>query len=52
LILPEPAQIGSAGGNVGLVDGSAEWRLQDDTHQRYIRWSSGGQPQANIIGYW
>ena len=49
---PEPGELGSSGGNVGLVDGSAEWRQQDVMHQRYVRFSASGQPSGSIIGYW
>jgi hypothetical protein len=49
---PEPQVIGSLGGNIGLVDGSVEWRNQKLMHQRYVRWSSGVGPSSSIIGYW
>jgi prepilin-type N-terminal cleavage/methylation domain-containing protein len=51
--LPEPEAIGSAGGNVGLVDGAVEWRNQRVMHARFVRWSgTPAQPQSNIIGHW
>jgi hypothetical protein len=49
---PEPSAIGSVGSNIGLVDGSAEWRKQEVMHQRYVRWTAAGSPQASILGYW
>ena len=49
---PEPETIGSVGGNTGLVAGSVEWRSQRIMHQRYVRWSAGGSPLSDIIGYW
>ena len=51
--LPEPEAVGSMGGNVGLVDGSVEWRNQRVMHARLVRWS--GNPAAShttIIGHW
>jgi prepilin-type N-terminal cleavage/methylation domain-containing protein len=48
--LPEPEEIGSKGGNIGLVDGSVEWRNQRIMHARYVYWSPN--PGINIIGHW
>jgi len=48
--LPEPEAIGSKGGNLGLVDGSVEWRNQHVMHARYVYWSPA--PGINIIGHW
>jgi len=49
----DPINIGSAGGNTGLVDGSVEWRNQKVMHQRYILfWGGAGNPSGGIIGYW
>lgn len=48
--LPEPDQIGSMGGNVGLVDGSVEWRKQRVMRARHVYWSPN--PGINIIGHW
>jgi len=51
--LPEPDAIGSVGGNLGLVDGSVEWRIQRLMHGRLVRWSGNpAAPQYNIIGHW
>jgi hypothetical protein len=47
---PEPEAIGSAGGNVGLVDGSVVWRNQRIMHPRAVYWSPN--PASSIIGYW
>ena len=48
--LPEPEAIGSMGGNIGLVDGSVEWRKQRVMRARYVYWSPN--PGINIIGHW
>ena len=48
--LPEPEALGSVGGNIGLVDGSAEWRKQRIMHARYVYWSP--EPGTTIIGHW
>jgi hypothetical protein len=48
--LPEPEEIGSMGGNVGLVDGSVAWRNQRIMHARYVYWSPN--PGLSIIGHW
>lgn len=45
----EPEEIGSMGGNVGLVDGSVEWRNQRAVHPRYVFWAP--TPGDGIIGY-
>jgi prepilin-type N-terminal cleavage/methylation domain-containing protein len=47
--LPEPEQIGSMGGNIGLVDGSVEWRNQRVMHARFVYWSPN--PATSIIGH-
>jgi prepilin-type N-terminal cleavage/methylation domain-containing protein len=47
---PEPEQLGSRGGNIGLVDGSVEWRQQRVMHARFVYW--GPDPAASIIGHW
>lgn len=44
---PEPEQIQSQGGNVGLADGSVEWRKQNRMKPR-----NATIPAGNIIGYW
>ncbi len=49
--LPEPEAIGSMGGNVGLVDGSVEWRNQRVMHGRLVRWV-GTTGETSIIGHW
>jgi len=49
--LPEPEAIGSRGGNVGLVDGSVQWRNQRQMHGRLVRWV-GTTPGTTIIGHW
>ena len=49
--LPEPATIGSRGGNVGLVDGSVEWRNQRAMRARLVRWV-GTTGETAIIGHW
>jgi len=52
-VKPEPAAIGSAGGNVGLPDGSAQWRRQAVMHPRHVRWTDNGPLESsNITGYW
>jgi prepilin-type N-terminal cleavage/methylation domain-containing protein len=48
---PEPATIGSVGGNVGLVDGSVEWRNQRFMHPRAVFWN-GPNPGTGMTGYW
>jgi type II secretory pathway pseudopilin PulG len=52
--LPEPAQIGSTGGNVALVDGSVGWRKQAVMQPHYVVWNRTGSPAYNpeFIGYW
>ncbi|MEQ2006051.1 MAG: type II secretion system protein [Limisphaerales bacterium] len=49
----EPDQIRTAGGNVALPDGSAQWRKTSDMKSRFVRWT--GNPaagQTTIVGYW
>lgn len=51
--MPEPGQIGSEGGNVGLVDGSVGWRKQAFMHQRNVVFNPDGSVRnTQIIGYW
>ena len=50
--LVEPEAIGSEGGNVGLIDGSVEWRKQRLMHPRVVLWKVTGGPDATYIGYW
>jgi prepilin-type N-terminal cleavage/methylation domain-containing protein len=49
--LVEPQTLGSEGGNVGLVDGSIQWRRQSDMHQRFIFFSDT-TPSPTYSGYW
>ena len=44
---PEPGAIRSQGGNVGLVDGSVNWRRQSEMFPR-----NATIPFGSIIGYW
>ncbi|MBI5801812.1 MAG: type II secretion system protein [Verrucomicrobia bacterium] len=48
---PEPEAIKSAGGNVALPDGSAQWRKQSSMDRRDVRWNAAG-PLNTIFGYW
>ena len=50
--LPEPEELKSDGGNVGLVDGSIEWRQQRKMRPRYVLFNPGGTPSTQYIGYW
>jgi prepilin-type N-terminal cleavage/methylation domain-containing protein len=51
--MPEPAAIGSEGGNVGLVDGSVSWRKQAVMHPHNVVFKPDGTVKnPNIIGYW
>ncbi len=50
--LEEPLALKSDGGNVGLVDGSIEWRKQLIMRPRYVLWNPGGSPGAAYTGYW
>ena len=53
--LVDPAKIGSEGGNVGLVDGSVEWRKQGRMKRRAVTWSEtgpGGGGSGGYLGYW
>ena len=43
----EPEVIGSQGGNVGLLDGSVQWRRQEAMRERYAT-----IPFGSIRGYW
>ena len=50
---PQPDAIKSAGGNVALPDGSAQWRKTSDMKSRWVFWSgSPANPANTIIGYW
>jgi type II secretory pathway pseudopilin PulG len=53
-VFVDPAQIGSEGGNVGLVDGSVQWRKQTAMRPRYVRFNAPAPytPYDQIIGYW
>jgi prepilin-type N-terminal cleavage/methylation domain-containing protein len=46
-----PAALGSEGGNVGLQDGSVQWRKQRDMHQRWTFWNPN-PVQNDYIGFW
>jgi len=48
----DPLQIGSEGGNVGLVDGSIIWRKQVVMRPRYVVFDPQGSPDSGYIGYW
>ena len=50
----DPAVIGSEGGNVGLLDGSVEWRKQRNMKPRYVRFDAPPPytPYDQIIGHW
>ena len=47
----DPAAIGSEGGNVGLMDGSVEWRKQRNMHQHWTFWNPT-PVQNDYIGFW
>ena len=51
-LLTDPLNIGSEGGNVGLVDGSVSWRKQILMHPRYVVYDPNGLPNPEYIGYW
>lgn len=53
-VFVDPATIGSEGGNVGLVDGSVQWRKQSAMRPRYVRFNGPAPytPYDQIIGYW
>ena len=53
-VIVNPAAIGSEGGNVGLVDGSIQWRKQVAMRPRYVRFEGPAPftPYDQIIGYW
>jgi len=52
-LVPEPQQIGSDGGNVGLVDGSVGWRKQLNMRPHSVVFDSQGTPNtSDYIGYW
>ncbi len=50
----DPARIGSEGGNLGLVDGSVDWRKQMMMKRRAVTWSDNGPGGAGggYLGYW
>jgi prepilin-type processing-associated H-X9-DG protein len=50
--LVEPAAIGSEGGNVGLVDGSVEWRKQRFMRPHAVVINSQGVANNAYLGYW
>jgi hypothetical protein len=50
--LPEPQTLKSQGGDVGLVDGSIEWRKQLIMRPRYVLFNPGGAPSSTYTGYW
>ena len=49
---PEPAALGSEGGNVSSVDGSIQWRKQATMRQRYVLFNVNSGPNPQYIGYW
>ncbi len=49
--LVEPQTLKSEGGNVGLADGSVNWRPQATMHWRYILFNNSG-PSKQYTGYW
>ena len=51
---PQPASIGSEGGNVGLADGSVSWRKQAIMQSHTIFWTGGNasKPSASPTAYW
>jgi hypothetical protein len=53
-VIVDPTQIGSEGGNVGLLDGSVQWRKQFVMRPRYVRYEGPAPctPYDQIIGYW
>ncbi|HEY3861036.1 MAG TPA: type II secretion system protein [Verrucomicrobiae bacterium] len=48
----EPKAIGSQGGNIGLIDGSVTWRIQNVMLPRVVRWDSATTIDATFAGYW
>jgi hypothetical protein len=48
---PNPTALGSDGGNVGLPDGSVQWRKQSTMHQHWTFWNPD-PVQNDYIGYW
>jgi prepilin-type N-terminal cleavage/methylation domain-containing protein len=50
--LVEPQTIGSEGGNIGLVDGSVNWRPQAQMHWRYVLFHKATGPDSQYTGYW
>tara|TARA_A100001037_G_scaffold59278_1_gene51472 strand:- start:365 stop:598 length:234 start_codon:yes stop_codon:yes gene_type:complete len=46
-LIVEPESIRSEGGNIGLVDGSVNWRRQSEMLPR-----NATIPFGSIIGYW
>src|SRR5204862_7596974 len=47
----DPVVLGSDGGNIGLMDGSVEWRNQRVMHQRWTFWNPS-PVQNDYIGFW
>jgi hypothetical protein len=50
--LIEPQALNSEGGNVGLVDGSVNWRKQVVMRQRFVLFNATSGPNQSYIGYW
>jgi prepilin-type processing-associated H-X9-DG protein len=49
--VPDPATIGSEGGNIGYLDGSVQWRKQSAMHQHWTFWNPS-PVQNDYIGFW
>jgi prepilin-type N-terminal cleavage/methylation domain-containing protein len=47
----EPTTIDSEGGNVGLVDGSVDWKRQANMRPRFSGWTDS-TAQTSYVGYW
>jgi prepilin-type N-terminal cleavage/methylation domain-containing protein len=48
-----PQQLGSEGGNVGLLDGSVAWRKQLVMHAHAVNWHTSSGPNTSMfLGYW
>jgi prepilin-type N-terminal cleavage/methylation domain-containing protein len=48
---PDPVALGSEGGNIGLMDGSVQWRKQIFMHKHWTFWNPAPS-QTDYIGYW
>ncbi|HVM48329.1 MAG TPA: prepilin-type N-terminal cleavage/methylation domain-containing protein [Candidatus Acidoferrum sp.] len=48
---PPPTSLSSSGGNIGLMDGSVQWRQQLYMHPRWTFWNPT-PVQNDYIGYW